>query len=174
MPKPKKPKTEAWRNPFEEASKQMAEMMQKALERINTPIFGELIPSPELAGWLKLMSLLTEASQDKEVMGSPQAIALVEMLLELVGELDVNSTADDAFKPLAPKFVSSNAKDMISNRFEKERGFKEWIISEWIEHQNEFGGNKSRFARKYINILMEKHGRVFTVRTVTEKWLKDV
>ena len=175
MPKPKKPKPEVWRNPFEEVSKQMAETMRKAIEEVNRKFSNvHFNPSPELAGWMKLMKLLKEASQDKEVMGSPQAIALIEKLLELVGKLDVNSTADDAFKPLAPQFISSNARAIASKRFNPERKIREWVVSEWMGKKTEFKDNKSRFARRYAQILLEERKLLVTERNIRERWLKGL
>ena len=170
MPKPKKPKSpdEVLRESIDIFNKQVAEAMRIAAEAIN-----QYKSSPELAGWLKLMKLLKEASQDKEVMASPQAIALVELLRELVGNLDINSTADDAFLPLAPKFVSSNARDMANKRFDPYKSAEAWIVNEWNENKNKakYKRNKSEFARDYVSRIEKEFGIPVRERTISGKWL---
>lgn len=166
MPKTRKPKSpdEVLRKSLDVFNKQLAEAMRQVREAVN-------VTSPELAGWLRLMKLLREASQDKEVMGSPQAIALVELLLDLVGELDVNSKADDAFQPLATKFISANASAIASKRFDPYKSAEAWIVNEWNENKAKYKHNKSEFARDYVPRIEKEFGITVRERTITGKWL---
>lgn len=53
------------------------------------------------------------------------------------------------------------------------RQAREWVESEWRSHRDEYGGNKSAFARDYSARLRNERGLKVSDKQIREVWLRD-
>jgi hypothetical protein len=52
---------------------------------------------------------------------------------------------------------------------------KQWVKDHWCNKgEQEYDGNKSKFARDYVSLVKEQFGRDITQTTITNSWLKGM
>lgn len=51
---------------------------------------------------------------------------------------------------------------------------KAFVLAEWKEHKELYGGNKSAFARTYVNRANKEYDTLVTHKTIATSWLKGL
>ncbi len=53
------------------------------------------------------------------------------------------------------------------------RKAREFVVAEWLQHRDVYGGNKSEFARHYVKRLWNERQLKITEKQMREVWLAD-
>lgn len=69
--------------------------------------------------------------------------------------------------------LSERGADAALSRHGESNNARAWVQSEWLEHREAYGGNKSAFARDYVRRVRNERGVVVTEKQMREVWLKD-
>lgn len=64
-----------------------------------------------------------------------------------------------------------NARANAHRRHAKSEEAKLFVQREWEQHQRDYRGNKSEFARHYARRVMNEHAVSVTEKTIRERWL---
>lgn len=128
----------------------------------------ERLNAERLAGWQGLEEVLTASLADPRIARSPDASALVHLIIELVSAADSETTVREALGSLESFFASMRAKEQHAPNTKAMR----WVLEQWSAEQEGLDRNKSAFARRYVIRLREELGITVDERTIRERWLK--
>lgn len=166
MPKPKKPKSDE----ADKAVRYIFDAMNNAFAEVKKT-FTKTLSDPDTVGWMKLLELLEEAANDKEITASTEASAFIELSLKLIRGSSLGSSSDDVIQPLAPQFISANARVMSDKSHLLQRAMEAWIAEEWAISKAK-NKSKRNFAKLYVPKLLNKFGKTVKERTISEIWLR--
>jgi hypothetical protein len=51
---------------------------------------------------------------------------------------------------------------------------REYVVSEWALHKGKFGGNRTKFATQYVEVILSEFKLTVAARTIHATWLKGL
>lgn len=87
---------------------------------------------------------------------------------------DLIEAAKLAQRAIEARVRKENAASGGFARSQKYADAKRWVQDEWREGRDDYQGNKSAFAREYVDLVNKKFDLKVDARTITESWLRGI
>jgi hypothetical protein len=127
----------------------------------------------EQCAWIHLSRILRDASENKEITPSKVASRFVRFMSDTVNAAMRARNEDEVARILDNKLLSAHGRNIAYRRHTPNRKIEDWVVGEWLKEKDMYK-NKTEFSRIFSDLIKQEHGKKISVRTIREKWLKNL